>query len=251
MIVRIEDIALELGMAGNVNLGDAFGGDRVEVDVRVETVIFRGDVNVINVEKDAAIGALDDFVEKLPLGHLGGMKLDVAADVFDGDGDANSVANFANIASGPFDSFPSVGHGKEIVGEASIDAAPAEVIAQPGGSGAFDQSLELAEVVAIGAGGVAEVHGDAVLNDPILFEDLVKDVERPATVDHVVFRNDLEPIDARLLLQNMLVMRDAETDADAVFGEGVKTVGGHVGRGMTKDETRGGKSKAKASMLDT
>jgi L-aminopeptidase/D-esterase-like protein len=46
-----------------------------------------GDVNIVHVEEDAAVGALDDFGEELPLGHLGAGEGGVTADVLNGDGD--------------------------------------------------------------------------------------------------------------------------------------------------------------------
>ena len=82
-------------------------------------------------------------------------------------------------------------------------------------------------MLAIRPVGVAEVHRDAVLHDAVLLEDLVEHMERAARIDHVVFRDDLEPIHDRLLLQDVLVVRHAQADADAVVGEGVEAGGGH------------------------
>ena len=86
MVVRIEEVALEFGVAGDVDLRDAIRGHGVEIEIGIESVILRRDVNVVHVEQDAAVGALDDFVEKLPLGHLRGVKLRVAADILHRDG---------------------------------------------------------------------------------------------------------------------------------------------------------------------
>ena len=71
MIVGIEDVSLELGVAGDVDLRDALGRHGVEIIVGIEVVVLRRDVDVVHVEQDSAVGALDDFGEKFPLGHFG------------------------------------------------------------------------------------------------------------------------------------------------------------------------------------
>ena len=70
MVVGVEDVLLVFGMAGDVDLGDAMGGDGVDVVEGIELVVHRGDVDVVYVEKDAAVGAFDNFGQELPLGHL-------------------------------------------------------------------------------------------------------------------------------------------------------------------------------------
>ena len=98
----------------------------------------RRDVNVVYVEQDAAVGALDDFVEEFPLGHFGNVKFGVAADVFDGDRNFEVVADFAHFLRGELRGFECVRHRKEIVSVAAVDAAPAEVVGDPGCLGALN-----------------------------------------------------------------------------------------------------------------
>ena len=86
---------------------------------------------------------------------------------------------------------------------------------------------QLAQMIAIRSVGIAEVERDAVLNDAILFEYLIKHMKRPAGIDHVIFRDDLEPIDHRLALQNVLVMRNAQADPDAVVGMSIESISWH------------------------
>ena len=68
-----------------------------------------------------------------------------------------------------------------------------------------------------------------MLDDAVLLENLVEDAERPATVDHVVFRNDLKPVDDRFLFQDVPVVGNAQADADSVLGVAVETIGRHGG----------------------
>jgi hypothetical protein len=47
--------------------------------------------------------------------------------------------------------------------------------------------------------GTPEIHRDAMLHDTVLGENLVENPEGATAIDHVVFRDDLEPIDYGLL----------------------------------------------------
>ena len=82
MIVRVQNVFLVFRVARDVDLGNALRRDAVQIIERIETVISRGDVDVIDVEQNSAIGPLHDFREKLPFGHFRNMKFRVAADVF-------------------------------------------------------------------------------------------------------------------------------------------------------------------------
>src|SRR3954447_6693822 len=75
--------------------------------------------------------------------------------------------------------------------------------------------------------GRAEIHRHAMLHDLVLLENLVEYLQRPARVDHVVFADDLKPVDGGLVAQDVIVMRDAQTDADPKIGEPIKPIRGH------------------------
>ncbi len=227
VVVGVEDVLLELGVAGDVDLRDALGGDAVDVVEWIEAVVLRRDVDVVDVEQDAAVGGFDDLVQELPLGHLGFVKFGVAADVFDGDGDLEEVLHLADARCRRLHGFEGVRHREKIVGVAAVDAAPAEVVGEPRGLRAAGQGLEALEVFAVGRLSGAKVHRDAVLDDSVLLEDLVEDLERPAAVDHVVFGDDLEPVDDGLLGEDVVVVRDTQTDPHAIVGETVETIGRH------------------------
>src|SRR5258708_23559013 len=73
----------------------------------------------------------------------------------------------------------------------------------------------------------AKVHGNAVLHHAILIEDLVKHAQWAPAIDHEIFRDDFEPIDDRLLLENMPIVRNAQPNANAEVGVSVKTICRH------------------------
>ena len=87
--------------------------------------------------------------------------------------------------------------------------------------------LELPEMLTVELACGTDIERYPMLHDSILLQDLIQHVEGAAAVDHVVLGDDLEPIDDRLLLQNVLVVRNAETDADAVVGMTVEAIGRH------------------------
>jgi len=54
--VRVEEIAPHVGEAGQVNLRYAIYGQRIEVALGVEAEIACGDVHVVDVEQESAVG---------------------------------------------------------------------------------------------------------------------------------------------------------------------------------------------------
>jgi hypothetical protein len=63
-----------------------------------------------------------------------------------------------------------------------------------------------------------------MLDDSILIENLIENMERAATIHHVVLRDDLEPVDDRFLLEYVLVMRDSQTNSHTVLGEPIEPI---------------------------
>jgi hypothetical protein len=78
------------------------------------------------------------------------------------------------------------------------------------------------------ASSIGSARPNAMLNDSILIENLIEDLQRSATVDHVVFRNDLKPIHHRLLRQDVIVVPHSQTNSHAVVGISIETIGRHV-----------------------
>src|SRR5262245_2369428 len=67
--VRVETEGAHVRMPGEMHLPDPTHRYRVDIAYGVETVIVSADVDVVDVEQDAAIGALGDGSEKVPLGQ--------------------------------------------------------------------------------------------------------------------------------------------------------------------------------------
>ena len=101
------------------------------------------------------------------------------------------------------------------------------MVGEPRSFRALDQRFQAAEMFAVEWFGGAEVHRHAMLHDAVLFEDPVENRQRTTAVDHVVLGDNLEPVDQRLPLQNVVVVGDAESDADSVLGESVESICRH------------------------
>src|SRR5580692_9699326 len=227
MIVGIEDVLAIFRMPGDMDLRHAFRRDAIDVGQRVEAVILRRNVDIVYVEKNSAVGALGDFVQKFPLGHFGDVKFGVAADVLDRHGNLNEVAHLADFLRGDARRFKSVGHGQQVVRVAAIDAAPAEVVGKPGSLGALDQGFQAPQMLTIRSFRGTEVHRDAVLHHLVLFQNLIEDAQRAAAIDHEIFGYDFEPLYYRLAREDVVIVRGAQTDPDSVVRVAVKPIGRH------------------------
>src|SRR5215472_15411421 len=85
-------------------------------------------------------------------------------------------------------------------------------------------------MLAVQGFGGTEIHRDAVLNHPISFQNQIERLQRSTAVYHEVFGNDLEPADDGFLLKDVLVVRNTQTNADAIIGVAVKPVPRHESR---------------------
>ena len=256
MIVSVENVFAIFGVSSDVDLRNAIGGNTVDVDGGIETVILRGDVDIVDVEENATVGAFDNFIEELPFGHFGDVKFGIAGDIFDDDRDFEEVADFLYFLRGDAGGFEGVGHGEKIVGITAIDAAPTKMVGEPRSFGATNEIFEAAEMLFVGFIRVAKIHGDTVLDDFVALENLVEDLERTATIDHEIFGNDFEPVAGGFAGEDVVVVRDAQADADAVSGEIIETIRGHyrlrvnLGREKKRDfSLRGLRSKRRVWVL--
>src|SRR5579872_3782132 len=102
------------------------------------------------------------------------------------------------------------------------------MVSEPRSLGALDQRLEAAQMLPVQRLRRAEIRRNSMLDHSITFENQVQRRERAPTVDHVILRDDLEPIHYRFLVENVSVMRNPQTDPDPVIRESVKSIGWHM-----------------------
>jgi hypothetical protein len=68
-----------------------------------------------------------------------------------------------------------------------------------------------------------------VLDYSVLIENLVQNLKRPAAIDHVVFRDDLEPVHYGLSRQNMPVVRNPKADSYSMIRKAIEAISRHEG----------------------
>src|SRR4030095_3649844 len=89
---------------------------------------------------------------------------------------------------------------------------------------ALNETLQLLEMLAIEFVRRAEIDRHPLLDDAVLLQDRIESFQRTASINHEVLRDDFKPIDDRLLLEDMSIVRHAQTYSDSVVRVGVKRV---------------------------
>src|SRR6266481_417726 len=67
-----------------------------------------------------------------------------------------------------------------------------------------------------------------MLNNSIALKNLIEDMQRSPTIDHVVLGDNLEPIHNRFFRQNVLVVRHAKTYPNSKVCESIEMICRHV-----------------------
>jgi hypothetical protein len=66
-----------------------------------------------------------------------------------------------------------------------------------------------------------------MLHYPVLIEDLIEDVQRTAAFDHEIFGDDFKPVDDRFFFEDMLIVRNTQTNPHPVFRKPVESIRRH------------------------
>src|SRR5258708_37851547 len=74
----------------------------------------------------------------------------------------------------------------------------------------------------------SEIHGDSVLHDFVLIEDLIQNVQRPAAVNHEILGDNFKPVHDGFTRENMLIVRSAQANSNPVISKRVKATFRHV-----------------------
>ena len=107
----------------------------------------------------------------------------------------------------------------------SIDASPAEVIAEPRRLRSAYQLLQSPQMLWIGRRHGAEVHRYTVLHHSVLVENLIEHVQGAAGIDHEIFGDDFEPVHYRFTRKDVPIMGNTQTNSYAMTAECIKAVG--------------------------
>src|SRR3546814_217201 len=100
------EIAGLVKVAGDVDVGNALAGQGAQEAVRVVTVVGRIDHDVVDVQQQLAVGALEYGIDEVDLGHrarVAGVEGRVMGDVLDRDAPAERVLGAADARGDVFD----------------------------------------------------------------------------------------------------------------------------------------------------
>jgi hypothetical protein len=75
------------------------------------------------------------------------------------------------------------------------------MIGEPWRFSTANQRLQTLQLFPIGRVHGTEVHRYAMLNDFVLLQNAIESRKRRPTINHVIFRNDFEPINHRFMLE--------------------------------------------------
>jgi hypothetical protein len=107
---------------------------------------------------------------------------------------------------------------QEIMGVDARYAGPAEVVGDPVRAHVFRELLELPKVLEVERIGAADGHRDPMHNDGVAFRDLIQHVARSTARIQKVLGDELEPVDVRLLLEDVAEMRSPKANPETEVG---------------------------------
>ena len=115
----------------------------------IEAVVDAADIDVVHIEQQMAIGAAHQLRNEFPFAQFVCRVSDIARYVFEQNPAAEKILHLLHaIRQMPQRRF-GVRHRQQIVQIVMIDARPAQVIRNPAGLHAVDQSLEFPQVAAV------------------------------------------------------------------------------------------------------
>src|SRR5271167_1509564 len=82
VVVGVEQVGAAGCVAGKVHLNNAMVRQVADIFDGIEIVIHTGDMDVVDVEQQAAIGFVGDAGQEFPFRHCGGGESDVTAGIF-------------------------------------------------------------------------------------------------------------------------------------------------------------------------
>ncbi len=215
MVVGVDDVALLMAVAGHMELDDAIARHAMQEIVGGELVVEGAHIDVVDVEQQPAIGAPRHLAHELPLGHLRLAEGDVARHVLEREAAAEKILYLADAIDDVVERLLGVRDGQEVVQVHPVHAGPAQMIGDPFGVHALGKFLQRAEIVHVERRGRGDGERYAVHHDGVALADLVEHVQGLAALDHVVLGDDLEPIDGRVAVKDLLIMLGPEPQAKA------------------------------------
>jgi hypothetical protein len=201
-----------------MELDDAIRRDAVEERARVVAVIEGADVDVVDVEQEPAAGTARELGDELPLHHFRLTELHVGGDVLQAQLAAEPLLHVVDARDDMIEGLARIGDGQEIVQVHAVHTGPAQMIGDPLRLRALGELVEPVEIILVEWRGRRDRQRDAMHHHRIALDDFVEHRQRLSAGDHVVLGNDLEPVDVRIALEDVAVMRRPQTQTKAEIG---------------------------------
>src|SRR5271154_850781 len=96
----------------------------------------------------------------------------------------------------------------------AADPGPAQMVGNPGRLKTAGEIAQAREVLQVERVSRAERHRNAVQHDGIPLANLLEHLQWPAAPHHKVLGDHLEPVDSRIRLENVRVMRPSQPDSE-------------------------------------
>src|ERR1700720_100921 len=82
MVMRVDQMSAHIAMSRQMKLAHARFRHGLKILGGVKAVVYAADIDLVDVEKDVAVGARAYFAQKIPLAHLVSVKAKVARYIF-------------------------------------------------------------------------------------------------------------------------------------------------------------------------
>ncbi len=185
-----------MGVAGDVHLNDPIEGVASQHLVGIEAVVFGVDVDVVDVEEQAAVGLLADHGRKLGLAHLRDPHGQVVGDVLDRELDPQPISSLAHPGREAPGGGLVEGEGQQIVEHGPTVGRETHVVAVPAGLSLGQEPAQAGEVVEVEGIEAAQGHHYAVGDARDSLDQGIEDPSVSTAPAHVVLRADLEESEA-------------------------------------------------------
>ena len=197
MIVRVTQVRRQRLVTGEVKLSDALPRDGVEKGGRIEPVVVRADEHVVDVQQEAAVGALGERGQKLRLAHRRVPVGQVAGDVLHQDPTPEPLLHARHARRHVRQRLLGERQRPQIVRAVTAEARPAEVVRDPGRLDLRRQRRQPIEVAGVQRIGRPERHRHPVEHDRAMRARRAQHSARVPPLAHEVLADHLPPVDGR------------------------------------------------------
>src|SRR5687768_3024258 len=199
-------------MSRQMDFAHVRGRNAGDEGARIEAVIARAHVYVVDVEQQAAPRFARERNQEVRLGHLRDRELEIARHVLEQHLPAERVLELRYPAREVSKRLGGVRERQQVVEVYAADRAPADMLGDGTRRDAIDQALEPAQVIAVELVNAAERKPNPMQRERVELPETRQVVELCAAISKIVLAVRLEPTHARTFGQQRLVMDGPQAD---------------------------------------